>query len=107
MEGNAPWTLHPCQKQPSTKTVTLDAGNVKSGLPGRAKCLLQPVTRYCRKIATRRTSVAMLPLLLTLAIIADRFGLEKTSGIGVYQTRGLASRYFAAWGIPQKPRKSQ
>ena len=31
-----------CQKQPSTKTTTRSLRNVKSGLPGRGRCLRQP-----------------------------------------------------------------
>ena len=39
-----------CQKQPSTKSVSFSFRNVKSGLPGRGRCLLHPVIFFPQKL---------------------------------------------------------
>lgn len=76
-----PQTGQPCQKQPCTNTHTRDRGNVKSGEPGRGKCLRHPESPARRNSVASANSVEALPLPRMLRIIAERLALEKMSTI--------------------------
>ena len=71
----------PCQKQPSTKTVTRSFRNTKSGLPGSRWFRRQPRIPFPRRIVTSLSSVSLFPFERTAAMTRDRFFLENTSGI--------------------------
>ena len=71
-----PHRLHPCQKQPSTKTARLFAAKKKSGLPGTPfGCMVHPPI-LARTNAIRRTiSVLLLPRLRIADMIWERRGV--------------------------------
>jgi hypothetical protein len=60
--GMCPHFVHPCQKQPSTKTATRLCGKKKSGTPGMLcwRNFQPPIPRRTR-IALKRISVVLLP----------------------------------------------
>lgn len=71
----------PCQKHPSTNTATRSGQKMKSGFPNTFCRRRQPVIRYRRKIAIKRTSVPRFPLPRIAAMTALRFSAVNTSGI--------------------------
>ena len=62
----------PCQKHPSTKTATREAGKTKSGFPGKWKFRRQPVIFAARKSFTSRSSVVAFPAPRMRDISSDR-----------------------------------
>lgn len=80
--GNLKCFGHPCQKQPSTKTATLDSGKAKSGRPGKGRCLRHPTIRCFQRIFSKRPSVSSLPNDRIAAITTDRLCLLNMSAIG-------------------------
>lgn len=70
-----------CQKQPSTKTAHLIAGNTKSGFPKTGRLRRQPVTRCLRNRLIKASSVSLFPLPRMRDMTCDRLVLVKTSGI--------------------------
>jgi len=74
--------LHPCQKQPSTKTASLIALKAKSGVPGKEfKLERHPVMPLFRMRLRSANSVDRVPRLFIAAMTAERFFFEKTSAI--------------------------
>lgn len=72
----------PCQKHPSTKTITRSRRNTKSGLPNRTTPRRQPVIRWARSSLIRRSSVSLFPRDRISDMTALRLVLVKTSVIG-------------------------
>ena len=77
-------SLHPCQKQPSTKTASLHDGNTKSGCPVSFEFLRQPVIPYSRKSAMSRNSVLEFPFERIFDIISERFSFDTLSIVLFY-----------------------
>jgi len=71
----------PCQKQPSTKTASLIAGKIKSGLPNTGLFRRQPVILFRLNNFASAISVASFPRERMRDITSDRFALVKMSGI--------------------------
>jgi hypothetical protein len=73
VRGMCPHAGQPCQKQPSTNTASLEAGNKKSGFPRRLPVLrVQPDTPARTSANRNRTSVVRLPCDLIARIIVRR-----------------------------------
>ena len=70
--GCVAWIGHPCQKHPSTKTMSRSFRKTKSGLPKTAAFRRQPVMPCARNTAINRSSVEPLPEPRTLAMSEER-----------------------------------
>lgn len=79
--GCLPCFGQPCQKQPSTKTVSRCLRKVKSGFPGKEMCLRQPLIFFRRKKRTKTNSVSLFPRPRTRDITSERFFFVQTSAI--------------------------
>lgn len=77
----------PCQKQPSTKTATLRAGQAKSGLPLTGQCLRYPLRPAAQSNLPSGNSVVVLPREWIAAMILDRISFGTWSMTG----------HFSAW----------
>lgn len=69
----------PCQKQPSTNTITLSLGNTKSGLPCKLQFLLQPFMWFFANNLVSAISVVSFPFDRIALIILERFSFERKS----------------------------
>jgi hypothetical protein len=76
--------LHPCQKQPSTNTATLERENTKSGFPGnRGSFIFHPDTPRRTRWARRRFSVVLPCRGFTSDMMRERASVD-TRSINVF-----------------------
>jgi hypothetical protein len=79
--------LHPCQKQPSTKSAIFRPGHAKSGFPTTRQCLRYPRSPALQRIAAIRRSVVLFPRDPTEAMIRERTFLVTLSTAHTYFSR--------------------
>jgi len=105
--GICPHLLHPCQKQPSTKTASFAASKKKSGLPGRSvRWVDQPRIPARTKAIWNLTSVVLLPRPRTAAMFFERSGETMNLPFG---NRDFNNRSISALGgtlayMPSRPK---